>query len=71
MKIVCVKTPKFLRPFFKLFARKKKRVDCVGKTDTANVQQVPDEEKSAEESKCPIKTELRRASERRVDAPTP
>ena len=51
MKIVCVKTPKFLRPFFKLFARKKKRVGCVGKTDTANVQQVPDEEKSAEESK--------------------
>ena len=28
MKIVCVKTPKFLRPFFKLFARKKKRVKC-------------------------------------------
>ena len=51
MKIVCVKTPKFLRPFFKLFARKKKRVDSVGKTDTANVQQVLDEEKSAEESK--------------------
>ncbi len=51
MKIVCVKTPKFLRPFFKLFARKKNRVDCVGKTDTANMQQVPDEEKSAEASK--------------------
>lgn len=28
MKIICVKTPKFLRPFLRLFTRKKKSVKC-------------------------------------------
>ena len=28
MKIVCVKTPKFLRPFLRLFTRRKKSVKC-------------------------------------------
>ena len=28
MKIICVKTPKFLRPLLRLFTRKKKSVKC-------------------------------------------
>lgn len=33
MKIICVKTPKFLRPLMRLFTRKKRREKClVGQT---------------------------------------
>ena len=45
MKIVCVKTPKFLRPFFKLFARKKKSVKC--DSAAAVAAPVPEENNAA------------------------
>lgn len=44
MKIICVKTPKFLRPLLKLFTRKKRRGQCL------EVDGAPAENKAAESS---------------------
>lgn len=54
MKIVCVKTPKFLRPLLRLFTRKKRKAKCetvvaANAPETANAAAKGDAAPSAEE----------------------